>query len=122
LLKRFSAEKKNEWRSLQIWQILIAAAHNRQILTYGILAKHLGYKGAGVFASQLGHVAFYCNQNGLPPLTSLVANEKTGLPGEGIPAEDTSADREVVFRFNWFDIVPPLPSELREAYLIATKR
>ena len=121
LLKRFSAQRKNDWRALQIWQILIAAAYNRQILTYGILAKRLGYKGAGVFGSQLGHVAFYCKQNGLPPLTSLVVNEKTGLPGEGIPADDTAARREAVFRFNWFDIVPPQPSELREAYLIGMK-
>jgi hypothetical protein len=98
-------------------QILIAAAHNRQILTYGILAKQVGYRGAGVLGRQLGHIAFYCNQNKLPPLTSLVVNEETGLPGEGIPAEDTPARREKVFRHDWFDVVPPSPSELHDAFL-----
>ena len=33
-------------RALQIWQILIAKAENRQTMTYGALAHALGFRGA----------------------------------------------------------------------------
>jgi hypothetical protein len=115
MVRRFSQIKKNEWRALQIWQILIAAAHNRQTLTYGLLAKLLGYKGAGVFALQLGHIAHYCNLHGLPPLTSIVVNEETGLPGEGIPVHNALAQREAVYRYGWFDLALPTPAEFLQA-------
>ncbi len=77
---------------------------------------HIGYeKAAGVLANSLGHVAFYCKQNRLPPLTALVVNEKTGMPGEGIPIEKSLSKREKVFAFAWFDVIPPSPEELRNA-------
>lgn len=108
-------ERNRPSRALQVWLILISAAHNRQILTYNMLAKLLGYGGAGVFAQILGHVAFYCKNNDLPPLTSLVVNEKTGLPGSGIPVRDTHKLREDVFNYKWFRIVPPTVEQLQES-------
>jgi len=72
-------------------------------------------RGAGVLADQLGHVAFYCIRHKLPPLTTLVVNEKTGLPGEGIPVEDILSQREKVFNCPWFEVVPPSPEGLKEA-------
>ena len=50
MVRKFSDEPILPLRALQIWQILISAAHNRQILTYGMLARMLGYEGAGVLA------------------------------------------------------------------------
>jgi len=113
MVRRF--EKNRPSRALQVWQILIAAAHNRQILTYKILADIVGYGGAGVFGQILGHIADYCNQNGLPPLTSLVVNEKTGVPGHGIPVKNAPKKREEVFNYKWFRIVPPTVEQFREA-------
>jgi putative restriction endonuclease len=103
-------------RATQIWQILVCKASNRKTLTYGQLAELIGFKGAGTLAHFLGHIMYYCLQNGLPPLTVLVVNQETGLPGEGLIEANLNADRERVFRFNWFGIVPPTPEELEEAY------
>ncbi len=116
MAREFIDETSNPMRALQIWQILIGAARNRQILTYGILSDMLGYRGAGVLAQQLGHIMYYCQQNELPPLTILVVNQDTGLPGEGLTGADLNADRESVFRYDWYSIIPPTPEELREAY------
>jgi hypothetical protein len=116
LTKRFSTIRTAPFRALQIWLILIGAAHNRQTLTYKLLAERMGHaKGAGVLADQLGYVAFYCIRHNLPPLTVLVINEKTGVPGEGIPVKDVLSQREKILRFKWFDIVPPTPEELKDA-------
>ncbi|RJP68895.1 MAG: hypothetical protein C4532_11915 [Candidatus Abyssobacteria bacterium SURF_17] len=119
MFREFADNPTRPLRALQIWQILIAAADNRQILTYNLLAKKIGYKGAGTLAQTLGHIMYYCQHNGLPPLTVLVVNEDTGLPGEGLLEADLNADRELVFRFNWYSIVPPTPEELEEAYKVA---
>jgi hypothetical protein len=67
-------------------------------------------KGAGVLANPLGHVAYYCLINRLLPLTSLVVNEKTGLPGDGIPVDESLSKRENVFAFDWFGVIPPSPT------------
>lgn len=102
-------------RALQIWQILISAASDRRTLTYGMLADMLGFEGAGVLAHPLGHIMYYCRRNGLPPLTVLVVNQRTGLPGKGLTKTELNADREKVFDYDWFAIYPPTIEELREA-------
>jgi alkylated DNA nucleotide flippase Atl1 len=43
-------------RAMQVWQILIAAAHERRTLTYGEVAALLGFEGAGVLAQILRDV------------------------------------------------------------------
>lgn len=113
---RFDAIRTDEFRGLQIWLILIGKAANRQTMTYGQLAEVLGFKGAGTMAHMLGHVMFYCQLNNLPPLTVLVVNQETGLPGEGLIGAELNADRERVFRFKWYDLMPPTPNEFAEAY------
>jgi hypothetical protein len=55
MVRRFSDEPILPMRALQIWQILISAARNRQILTYGILASMLGYERAGVYGLPWGY-------------------------------------------------------------------
>ncbi len=94
-------------RAMQVWQILVSAAHNRQTLTYGQVADHLQFEGAGVLAQILGRIMNYCDSKGLPPLTCLVVNQITGLPGVGLTtAENLPREREAVYNQNWFSMYP----------------
>ena len=115
---RAAPGEKAALRALQIWQILISRASSYSIITYGKLAKILGYGGAGVFPAILGHILYYCQKNELPPLTSLVVKKETGLPGEGfgMRAEQIPPKQMEVFNYNWFGLVPPTIEELMEAY------
>lgn len=94
-------------RAMQVWQILVGAAHNRQTLTYGHIAEHLEFEGAGVLAQILGCIMNYCDDSGLPPLTCLIVNKTTGLPGIGLTTvENLPAAREEVYKLNWFALNP----------------
>lgn len=92
---------------------------NRQTITYEDLSKLMyGKPAAGVLAQVLGHVAFYCKDNRLPPLTALVIRERVGKPGDRIPIDPASIDeeREKVYACDWFDVYPPSEEELAAAY------
>ncbi len=116
MVKRYGRQDRHEVRAQQIWQILISLAHNRQIITYKMLADLIGIGGGGVLGNgPLARIAYYCIQNQLPPLTSLVVNKKTGLPGNGIPVKKSATQREDVFNFDWFGIVPPTPDQFHQA-------
>jgi len=94
-------------RAMQVWQILVGAAHNRQTLTYGQVADYLEFEGAGVLAQILGCIMDYCDSKGLPPLTCVVVNQTTGLPGSGLTTvENLPRDREAVYNHNWFGMYP----------------
>lgn len=41
-------------RAMQVWRILVGAAHNRQSLTYGQVAEYLEFEGAGVLGQSSG--------------------------------------------------------------------
>lgn len=98
---------KRSERSMQVWQILIAAAHSRSSYTYGQVATILGMGGAGVMAQFLNPIMHYCSANGLPPLTVIVVNQETGLPGDGLSTiEEVNKDREAVFNYDWFGMYP----------------
>jgi alkylated DNA nucleotide flippase Atl1 len=95
-------------RASQIWSLLVCAAKDRKTYTYGDIADILGFGGAGVMAQILGCIMWFCEENNLPPLTVLVVNQETGLPGEGLTTlEEVNKDREAVFNFNWFGEEPP---------------
>ena len=94
-------------RAMQVWQILVGTAHHRQTLTYGQIADHLEFEGAGVLAQILGCIMSYCEAKKLPPLTCLVVNKTTGLPGAGLTTvENLPTDRETVYNQNWFALYP----------------
>jgi len=123
MVKFFHDNPTNATRAVQIWQILVAKASSRETLTYGELAKLLKYGGAGTLSHSLGHIMYYCQQNGLPPLTVIVVNKATGSPGDGLdvlPSEQNSK-REEVFQYPWFDIIPPDAEELKKAVLAARR-
>ena len=103
-------------RALQIWSLLVNAAKDRRIYTYGELAKALGMSGAGVMGTFLGPIMYYCQEQDLPPLTVLVVNKDTGLPGEGLTTlENVNLDREKVFACKWFQREPPETGDFEEA-------
>ncbi len=98
-------------RALQSWLVLIAKAHNRQVLTYGMLAEIVGYgsEHANVIGQFLSPIMHYCRENGLPPLTVVVVNQSIGVPGEGFSVpEDLNVNREEVFNY---DLVQHLPAD-----------
>jgi hypothetical protein len=106
-------------RATQIWAVLVAAAHNRQVLTYELLADIIGMgppgKGAGTLAHPLGVIMRYCEANHLPPLTVLVVNKITGQPGKGLKTiKELHTDREHVFRRKWYETLPPQTAELQK--------
>lgn len=103
-------------RSNQIWSILINAARTRTSYTYGQIAEILNFGGAGVMAQFLGPIMWMCEDKGWPPLTVLVVNQETGLPGDGLSTlEEVNTDREAVFQFDWFDIEPPKNKDFKKA-------
>lgn len=103
-------------RAAQIWPVLALAAKNRQILTYSMLGKLIGVPPKG-----LGHllesIQSYCMLKGLPALTILVVQEKTGFPGVGFraaSAEDYAKEQMKVFREDWMAKGAPSPEELAQ--------
>mgnify|MGYP001037999218 FL=1 len=90
---------------------------NRQSLTYVGLSKLMfGRQASGVLDAILGHIAFYCKEHDLPPLTSIVVNSETGVPGDGIPIQNIPSVREEVYRFDWYDILPPSAEFLKISF------
>ena len=107
---------KRSERAMQVWQILVGAAHNRQSLTYGQVAEHLAFEGAGVLAQILDRILVYCKANELPPLTCIVVNQETGLPGSGFTSVgELPKNREAVYKQNWYALPTPQITDFEEA-------
>ena len=106
-------------RAVQIWVLLACAARERTICTYGGLARKLGIdNAAGVFGAYLGPIMDYCQQHDLPPLTILVINQETGLPGPGLTSlepELHGPERVRVFEHDWLAMPPPSTDALKES-------
>lgn len=103
-------------RSMQIWILLTSATIERKTYTYGEIADILGFEGAGVMGQFLGLIMRLCENDEYPPLTILVVNKETGLPGDGLSTIDkVNSDRERVFNFNWFGVEPPQIEDFEEA-------
>jgi len=103
-------------RTIQIWQVLINLAHNRQTITYEKLAEIIGMGTMGVVVTQsLETLMSYCKNNNLPPLTILVVQKHTGIPGQGLTTiEELNSDRENVFNYEWFKLKPLQLDELEK--------
>jgi hypothetical protein len=118
-MQRFNPTAKHPARAMQAWQFLVSAAMHRQTLTYQGLSRLMyGKDAAGVLDKILGHIAFYCIDNDLAPLTSIVVGKGRGTPGQDIPIDRTKTDteRERVYSTDWYDICPPTADELADAY------
>jgi hypothetical protein len=117
--KTFNPTSDHPTRALQAWQILIAAATNRQTYTYLGLSRMMYRKdAAGVLDQVLGHIAFFCQERRLPPLTAIVVGKHRGTPGHDIPVDRKTMDkqREKVYAKDWYDIYPPTTKQLADAF------
>lgn len=103
-------------RALQIWQVLISLAHNRQTITYEKLTDLIGMGNVSVGLTQpLEIIMNYCKENNLPPLTILVVQKHSGQPGQGLTTiEELNADREKVFNYEWYKLKPLQIIELEQ--------
>ena len=105
-------------RAIQIYEVLIGAAHNRQLLTYDIVGKHIGVPRQGL-ANHLEHILRYCEKHNLPRLTSICVSETTGQPSRGytdrVPGtpEQLHRDREKVYAHKWYRERPVTVEELK---------
>jgi hypothetical protein len=118
-VRKFNPTSKHPDRALQSWQILIAAATNRQTLTYKGLSQIMYRKdAAGVLDKILGHVAFFCSDNKLPALTSIVVGKDRGTPGADIPVNPKIMDREreKVYVYDWYNVYPPSAIQFAKAF------
>ena len=96
-----------EEHAMQIWHVLIGAAHNRQTLTYEKLGEFIGMGGGNIYAQALKIVMTYCESKGLPPLTVLVVKKDTGKPGAGLTTvQDYDRGREAVYAQEWYKMPP----------------
>ena len=103
----------NEEKAQLAWQVLTGAARNRQILTYEHVARRIGMATPGM-GNVLEPIMRYCVERGVPPLTVLVVQKGTGVPGPGLTtSSDFDSDREAVFIHNWDAQVPPSAAEFR---------
>ncbi len=112
----FNPSSNHPARGVQAWQILVGMAMNRQTTTYEKLSYHMYQKKAqGVLDRILGHIAYFCIDNELLPLTSLVVGKGRGTPGKDIPVDLATIDgqRETVYNFDWYNIYPPSEKELK---------
>jgi len=115
LLKWAEKEKgfpmKSDERAAQLWSLLVLAARSQQILSYSMVEHLTGLPRVGM-GRRLSPIQDYCATKHLPPLTCIVVNEQTGLPGEGFSGariEDLFREQARVFVFDWFSHEVPFP-------------
>jgi N-acetyl-gamma-glutamylphosphate reductase len=104
-------------RATQIWAVLAWAASHRQTITYSQLAQVTGAFTAGL-GKLLEPIQSYCQLNNLPPLTILVVQQESGLPGSGFTAasaSDLASVQAKVFGFDWLEHRNPGAAKLEEA-------
>ena len=102
-------------RATQIWSVLVLSASHRQTLSYDGLSKLIGVPRPGL-GQLLEPIQSYCILNKLPPLSSLVVSDQTGLPGEGfIAASDLPAAQADVYRHDWLKTLVPTDEALEAA-------
>lgn len=101
------------------WPILIQAAKARHLINYGDLAHALGYRGSRAMRFALAPIQDLCLEKGWPPLTSIVVNKRTGLPGEGFIAwpGDLEDAHSRVFDFDWKSVPRPFPPLHRQRFV-----
>src|SRR5262249_7091669 len=102
-------------RAAQIWSVLALAAHNRQVLTYNMIARLTGIARVGL-GPCLEPIQSYCLLRKLPPLTILVVGAKSGMPGVGfVAAQDIPRTQQEVFSFDWLEHGAPSSEDLERA-------
>ena len=92
-------------RATQIWAVLAWAAGHRQNITYSQLAQATGAFTGGLGAL-LEPIQSYCLLKNLPPLTGIVVQQESGLPGSGFTgasADELASAQAKVFALDWLE-------------------
>lgn len=101
-------------RAAQFWAVLAYAATNRQIILYSMLGKLVGMP-TNALGGMLEPIQTFCQKKKLPPLTVLVVQQKSGLPGIGfIAAKDIAKAQADVFNFDWIKFGAPSPDNIKK--------
>ena len=89
----------------QTWDILVEAAAQRRLLTYGELAARLSRTGNPMDAQStpqvLMPIMLYCDAHKLPRLNDLVVGSQSGRPNYAPPEYDFAASKQRIFAFDW---------------------
>ena len=103
--RRFDEDRRNKYaRSAQATQ--------RRTTTYDALGELL-QSHLLTLRSDLDPIDDYCNEHGLPPLAVVCVDRKTGEPSRGnVGVFRLDKNRERVFNYDWFALVPPTPTIL----------
>jgi predicted HNH restriction endonuclease len=76
--------KVNERILKKISEIIIDYAKNHEVIEYNQISKKLGGAISPIRLNEpLGEISFRCIKHGFPPLSAIVVNQDTRLPGEG---------------------------------------
>lgn len=92
-----------EQRAAKAWPVLSRTAKDRTVITYKALGDAIGIHHRAV-QYVLGVIQAYCLENRLPPLTLLVVNSDSGVPGGGFIAwdvGDAEAGLRKVYARDW---------------------
>jgi hypothetical protein len=102
-------------RAQQLWSVLVLAARNRQVLTYGIIQQATGLVRPSI-GKMLEPIQAYCLKKERPPLTILVVKDESGIPGDGfIAAKDIPRAQQEVFAFDWLEYGCPQTEAFEDA-------
>jgi hypothetical protein len=121
-MRKYSEINKRSARAQQAWVILTGLARDHRTIWYSHLGRLMqssvkhGMSGP-LLAGPLGDILYFCQYNQLPPLTSIVVEQKSGLPSGGFPMapDQIPAVQQVVFAYDWADIAVPREEEFEAA-------
>lgn len=92
-----------------LWPYLITKAEKGKIVTYAEVRDYLDYPNCLPVIPALWNITWHCQENKLPPLTSIVVSQKTGKPSNGFTDamdEDLFTMQNKVFSFKWSKNAP----------------
>lgn len=130
-VKIFRKTERAHVRAQQAWLVLVAGIMGSErdptdpyIVSYGDVAEAMGLdRRAGIsLRTPLGILGEYCVRNGLPAINSIVVNDRTGRPGDGVvlgAGRSIEEEQAEVMRGEWFSIRVPTTGALRRAWEIA---
>lgn len=102
-------EVNQEQRAFYTWAILTKTAKNNTTITYGELGEQINVHPRAIrFILEI--IQDFCLSNGLQPLTILVLNKNTRLPGNGFIAYDIKNPKDGIKKvqnYNWEQLENP---------------
>jgi putative restriction endonuclease len=106
-----STSEIERWQlASRTWDELVRLARYRQTVEYGELGQTVGQNFALAVRHPLGMIYWYCDREGLPPLSVLAVSKETRLPGSGfgkVDRLDFARLCDEVFGFHWTSVPNP---------------